>query len=96
MPDPTAISQLAALRNLGPRSSMCLERAGVRNRQQLRSLGAVSAYRRAILAGARPNLNLLWALQGAIQKRDWRQISDAEKATLLLELEDLLGPDDTR
>ena len=86
------LPQLASLRNLGPRSSQWLQRAGIQNRRQLRSLGAVNAYRRALIAGARPNLNLLWALQGAIQDRDWRHLSDAEKAALLMELEDGFGP----
>ena len=84
---------LEQLRNLGPASARWLARAGIHSGRQLRTLGAVNAYRRALLSGARPNLNLLWALQGAVQDRDWRQLTQAEKARLLMELDDLLGPD---
>lgn len=87
---------LEQLRNLGPASARWLARAGIHSGRQLRTLGAVNAYRRALLSGARPNLNLLWALQGAVQDRDWRQLTQAEKARLLMELDDLLGPEQPR
>lgn len=81
---------LQALRGLGPRSAEMLDRAGIKTIAQLRKLGAVRAYARARMAAPDVSLNLLWALEGALSDRDWREVAETERASLLMALEDVL------
>ncbi|MCA8983487.1 MAG: TfoX/Sxy family protein [Planctomycetaceae bacterium] len=76
------------LRNLGQASSRMLVSAGIRSEQQLRDMGAVPAYIAVMAAGCKPSLNLLWAIEGALTDRDWKEISRDERTSLLLRLED--------
>lgn len=78
--------RLRDLRNLGPASERMLQEAGIDSPEQLDALGAVEAYRRAVAAGGRPSLNLLWALEGALLDLDWRALPAEHKEQLLTEL----------
>lgn len=62
--------------------------AGIRSEQQLRGMGAVPAYIAVVSAGCKPSLNLLWAIEGALTDRDWKEISRDERESLLLRLEE--------
>jgi hypothetical protein len=86
-PDP-----LARLRNLGPRSALMLRVAGIDSPARLRRVGALAAWRRVQAAGARPSLNLLYALVGALEDADWRQVRRTRRLELLLALEDAAAP----
>lgn len=81
--------RIADLPNLGPASEARLQKAGIESAEQLRESGALTAYRKAIAAGAAPNKNLLWALYGAVHDMDWRAISAQEKQRLLIQLDAL-------
>lgn len=74
---------VAGLRNLGPKSARLLAEAGVRTIAELRLLGAAKAYRRV---KGRASLNLLWAMAAGLEDRDWRTITEPEKASLLAEV----------
>lgn len=74
-------------RNLGPQSEKMLAKAGIVAEKRLRALGAVRAYVAVKRAGAKPSLNLLWALEGALTDRDWREIARTRRLELLTELE---------
>lgn len=76
------------LRNLGPASLRMLQRAGIGSAAQLRTLGAARAFVAVKRAGAKPSLNLLWALEGALTDRPWREVAKAERLSLLLQVED--------
>jgi len=78
---------LSALRNLGPRSAEMLARAGIRTPAQLRRLGAVAAYRRTRRAVPGASLNLLYALVGAIENRDWLEVRRNDRLALLLSVD---------
>ena len=39
-------------------------------------------------AGCKPSLNLLWAIEGALTDRDWKEISRDERTSLLIQLDD--------
>jgi DNA transformation protein and related proteins len=80
---------LENLRNLGPKSREMLGKAGIRTEAQLRQLGAVRAYVQAKAVWPQASLNLLWALEGALSERDWREVAQSERASLLMALEDL-------
>lgn len=81
---------VGALRNLGPKSAVILAQSGIRTIAELRVLGAVKAYRRAkSFAPAKVSLNLLWAIAARLEDRDWRQVSDEEKRSLLAQVRGL-------
>jgi DNA transformation protein len=76
------------LRNIGPRSAALLRAAGIDSVENLREIGAVAAYRRLkFVEPRRVSLNMLWALQGALTDRDWRDIPPAEKSCLQADAE---------
>lgn len=74
---------VARLRNLGPKSALMLAEAGIRTIAELRLLGPPKAYKRVM---DKASLNLLWAIAAGLEDRDWRQLSDDEKASLLAEV----------
>lgn len=76
------------LRNLGKASSQMLLSAGIRTEKQLRDMGAVSAYVAVKASGCKPSLNLLWAIEGALTDRDWKEVSRDERTSLLVQLDD--------
>lgn len=75
------------LRNLGPHSAKLLAKAGIVSEKQLKALGAVAAFVAVKCAGGKPSLNLLWALEGALTNRDWKEIAKKERLSLLTRLE---------
>jgi len=75
------------LRNLGPHSEKMLAQAGIRTEERLRKLGAVRAFVAVRRAGAKPSLNLLWALAGALTDSDWKDTARTRRLELLMELE---------
>jgi len=79
---------MECLRNIGPKSAALLRAAGIDSVENLREIGAVAAYRRLkFVEPRRVSLNMLWALQGALTDRDWRDIPPAEKARLQADAE---------
>ena len=76
------------LRNLGPVSAAWLVEVGIPTVAELRRLGPALAYR--IVQKQRPDVskNLLWAMAAGLADRDWRELTDDEKAKLLAEVED--------
>lgn len=76
------------LRNLGKASSQMLEAAGIQSESQLRAMGSVAAYVAVKKAGCTPSLNLLWALEGALTDRDWKEVSRDDRMSLLVQLDD--------
>lgn len=80
-------AELAALRNLAPRSAALLASAGIRTPAQLRRAGAVAAFRRTRRVVPNASLNLLYALLGALEDRDWREVRRSDRLSLLLALD---------
>ena len=69
--------------NLGPRSREWLSDLGIHSLQDLQHVGVVPAFLAAKERYAGVSLNLLWALAAAVEGRDWRSLTLAEKQTLL-------------
>jgi DNA transformation protein len=90
---PTAQPGPAAdpLQRLGPKSREWLERAGIEDFGQLREMGAVRAYLAVKRTGARPSLNLLWALEGLLTGQRWQDVAREHRTSLLLALEDAIA-----
>jgi DNA transformation protein len=80
--------KLADLPGLGPKSQRMLRDAGILTLRDLRSLGAVEAYLRVKRDANNASLNLLWAMEGVLSGRSWRDVVKTERLRLLLELED--------
>lgn len=63
------------MRNLGPATERMLVEVDICSPEDLRRLGAVAAYRRLKFRfGRGVSLNALYALEGALSDRDWREI----------------------
>lgn len=82
------------LRNLGARSEQILGAIGIFTADELRRQGAVRTYAELKRSGAKPSLNLLWALAGALEPwpegTHWREIAHGEsRLSLLLAVEDV-------
>jgi DNA transformation protein len=81
--DPDAAAELARLRNLGAVSAGWLVAAGIRTEAQLRTLGAVAAFRRVALhRSGDVSLNLLYALEGALRDMRWDRLPATERVAL--------------
>ncbi|WP_205854970.1 TfoX/Sxy family protein [Piscinibacter defluvii] len=75
------------LPNLGPKSRVMLQQAGITTFAQLHNLGAVAAFSRVRRSGANATLNLLWALEGALTGLPWQAVAREHRTSLLLALE---------
>ena len=85
------MGEISRLRNLGPASESVLAEAGITKADTLRRLGSVEAYARAVEAGAKPNLNLLFAIEGALTDRHWARLGGATRSFLILAADDRLS-----
>jgi len=54
---------------------------------ELVARGAIEAFIALKQAGLPASLNMLWALEGALSDRDWREVARDDKLRLLTELE---------
>lgn len=78
---------IGKLRNLGKRSQEMLAAAGIETECQLRAKGAAGAFVAVKRAGHAPSLNLLWAIEGALTDRDWKEIAKNDRLSLLTQVE---------
>ena len=75
------------LRNIGPKSAAWLRQVGLRTQEDLVAAGPVDAFMRVKRAGFKPSLNMLYALEGALQDCHWQEIPEARRAELLAAVE---------
>jgi DNA transformation protein len=80
---------LDVLRGLGPKSRAELARLGIHTAAHMRAADAVRLYLRVKAQWPGASLNLLYALVGAQEGRDWREIARERRTELLLRLDDL-------
>lgn len=78
---------LSDARGLGPNSVALLGRLGITTLGQLRAADPLEVFERARALAPRTSLNLLYALVGAIEDRDWREVARKERTGLLLALD---------
>jgi hypothetical protein len=71
------------LRNIGPKSAAWLRQVGLRTLDDLAAVGPVEAYMRVRRAGFRPGLNLLYAIEGALNDTHWQDVPDARRVELV-------------
>lgn len=75
------------LQGLGPKSAGMLARAGIASAEELRALGAVQAFIAVKRSNPSASLNLLWALEGALTGRHWKEVARIDRTRLLLALD---------
>lgn len=78
---------ISKLRNLGNSSQFMLAAAGIISVEQLREIGAASAFVAVKRTGCKPSLNLLWAIEGALSDRDWKDVAKTDRLSLLTQVE---------
>ncbi len=77
------------MRNLGPKSRAWLAQLGIQDLDALRRHDPYRVYARLLESGVPANLNLLYALIGAVEDRDWREVQRTERSGILLRLDDM-------
>ena len=71
------------MRNLGPTSRTWLSEIGIRDLEDIRTIGAVETYARLRFRfGRKISRNMLHALAAALADIDWRQLTPEHKAAL--------------
>ncbi len=70
------------LKNIGPVSMEWLRAVGITSREDLERIGPVEAYRQIKAHGFNGSLNLLYALEAALQNIHWTALSPQTKAKL--------------
>lgn len=64
-----------------------LAAAGIKTVAQLRAMGTAAAFVAVTRAGYAPSLNLLWAIEGALTYRDWKDVAKHDRLSLLTQVE---------
>ena len=80
-------SDLLHLKNLGAASVNILRAVGIGSAAELRSVGAVEAYRRIKRRGISVSKVMLYALEGALIDMHWKDLDPSLKKRLVLESE---------
>ncbi len=75
------------LRNLGSAGAAWLRDVGITTIAELQRLGPATAYRLVKQKQSKATLNLLWAMAAGLADRDWRELTEAEKQKLLVEVD---------
>lgn len=76
-------------RGLGPRSREQLAAVGILSPEQLRQAEPYALYRQLKAQWPEAGLNLLYALMGTQEDRDWRDIARERRSEALMRLDDM-------
>src|SRR3546814_12687118 len=75
------------MRNIGPKGAAWLRQVGLRTPEDLAQAGPLEAFMRVKRAGFKPSLNLLYALEGALQDCHWQEVPDERRVELVEQAE---------
>ena len=81
-------NSVTSLKNLGPTSAIMLREVGIKTSADLLSQDPIDVFILLKLFGYDVNMNMLWALYGAKNDMDWRDIDDATKEKLKAKLDE--------
>lgn len=73
---------VSSIRNIGPAFERDLNAAGIRSADELRDIGADTAYAKLLANGARPHFIAYYVLVMGLQGRPWNDCKGAEKVAL--------------
>ncbi len=76
------MDELEGLKNIGPQSAGWLRRIGITRRRQIAEAGPVTIYRLLRAEGYPVTLNLVYALEGALQDLPWNRLPAQRVAEL--------------
>ncbi len=79
---------LSELRGLGPASLQMLASVGITSATQLRAADVFALYARIKTLQPRTSMNLLYALLGAVDDQDWRDVAKDRRTEVLMRLQD--------
>ena len=78
------------MRGIGPKVVELLDKTGIKTPEQLKAIGAMEAYLQILeKTDYKPHIGLLFALVGAVEDRDWKEVAQNDKARLEAEIEGL-------
>ena len=80
---------VSSIRNLGPAYEAACARAGIDSAEELRELGADTAYGKMLTTGLKPHFIGYYVLVMALQGRPWNDCKGAEKAALRKRFDDI-------
>jgi DNA transformation protein and related proteins len=80
---------LSELRGLGPASVQMLASADITSAAQLRKADLYQLYARIKAGHPRTSINLLYAMMGAVDDVDWRDVAKDRRTEVLMRLEDM-------
>ena len=75
-------------RGLGPKSRQWLGAIGITSPDELKAQDPFVVYARLKATQPGVSLNLLHALIGAVENRDWRDVAREDRTSIVLRLED--------
>ncbi len=87
--DGKAVPALSELRGLGPVSVQTLASVGVTSTAQLRKADLFKLYALIKAKNPRTSINLLYAMLGAVEDVDWREIAKERRTEILIRLDDM-------
>jgi len=73
---------VSSIRNLGPATEAAFARVGINSAEELRDIGADTAYGRLLDNGQRPHFIGYYVIVMALQGRPWNDCKGAEKIAL--------------
>ncbi len=76
------MTALTSIKNIGPAFEKSLTAVGITTAEQLREVGADTAYRRLLENGSRPHFIGYYVLHMALQGRPWNDCKGDEKKAL--------------
>ena len=79
------------LRNIGPKSAAWLRQVGLRTHEELAAAGPVDAFMRVRRAGFKPGLNLLYAIEGALNDCHWQDVPQERRDELVAAAESAIA-----
>jgi DNA transformation protein and related proteins len=80
---------LSELRGLGPASVAMLAAAGITSAAQLKQADVFALYAKLKRLFPKTSTNLLYAMIGAVDNQDWREVARERRTQVLLRLEDM-------
>lgn len=87
--DPTRRPGPASFTGLGPTSQHWLATIGITTPEQLAAQDPFAVWARLKATHPGVSLNLLYALIGAVEHRDWQDVARDDRTTILLRLQDM-------
>ena len=86
---PTRRPGCASFKGLGLKSRLWLGAIGIGTPEQLAAQDPFEVYARLKANNPGVSLNLLYALIGAVENRDWREVAREDRTSIVLRLEEM-------